>query len=180
GVIPYPDPGTVNPVTYSFTATGGDVVAYFTSNGGSYTNILGLRVGATDYMSTLNNQTSTPGDSFNFGSFAAGTNLIFFIVSNGDGGNTYYSDPSLNSDGLNHIYVANYTQGGIFPASVPTGTYVGFEDIKGGGDRDYEDLTYVFTNVASGVPEPSTWAMMLIGFAGLGWAYRRRSAVAAA
>ncbi|MBN9063842.1 MAG: hypothetical protein J0H41_15560, partial [Rhizobiales bacterium] len=69
GVIPYPDPGTVNPVTYSFTATGGDVVAYFTSNGGSYTNILGLRVGATDYMSTLNNQTSTPGDSFNFGSF---------------------------------------------------------------------------------------------------------------
>ena len=26
------------------------------------------------------------------------------------------------------------------------------------------------------VPEPSTWAMMLLGFAGLGYAARRRSA----
>jgi hypothetical protein len=30
----------------------------------------------------------------------------------------------------------------------------------------------VFTNVSS-VPEPSTWAMMLIGFAGLGFAFRQ-------
>jgi hypothetical protein len=32
-----------------------------------------------------------------------------------------------------------------------------------------------FTPVAPGVPEPSTWAMMLIGFAGLGFAARWRS-----
>jgi hypothetical protein len=30
-----------------------------------------------------------------------------------------------------------------------------------------------FTPVAPGVPEPSTWAMMLLGFAGLGFAFRQ-------
>ena len=49
--------------------------------------------------------------------------------------------------------------------------------------------TYVFTfdtdpitvNVSGGVPEPSTWAMTLLGFAGLGFvAYRKRAALAAA
>jgi hypothetical protein len=36
-------------------------------------------------------------------------------------------------------------------------------------------FTYAFTaaGFASAVPEPSTWAMMLIGFAGLGFAFRR-------
>jgi hypothetical protein len=38
-----------------------------------------------------------------------------------------------------------------------------------------------FTPATPGIPEPSTWAMMLIGFAGLGFAYRRRrKAVSAA
>ena len=32
----------------------------------------------------------------------------------------------------------------------------------------------------SGVPEPATWAMMLLGFLGLGWAYRRRQAAGTA
>jgi hypothetical protein len=33
-----------------------------------------------------------------------------------------------------------------------------------------ETLTFA---AAGGVPEPSTWAMMLIGFAGLGFAFRQ-------
>ena len=36
-------------------------------------------------------------------------------------------------------------------------------------------------SLTNGVPEPSTWAMMLAGFAGLGFlAYRKRAAIAAA
>jgi hypothetical protein len=38
----------------------------------------------------------------------------------------------------------------------------------------------VVRNVAGGVPEPATWAMMLIGFAGLGYAARRRKEALAA
>ena len=36
------------------------------------------------------------------------------------------------------------------------------------------DLEFAFNNVPiGGVPEPSTWAMMLLGFAGLGFAFRQ-------
>jgi hypothetical protein len=41
--------------------------------------------------------------------------------------------------------------------------------------------SYVFRTVrdhVASVPEPSTWAMMLLGFAGLGFAFRRSSGVA--
>lgn len=42
-------------------------------------------------------------------------------------------------------------------------------------------VTYAGTiSVASAVPEPATWAMMLVGFAGLGFAARRKSATIAA
>jgi hypothetical protein len=34
------------------------------------------------------------------------------------------------------------------------------------------DVTFVFTNV-SAVPEPATWGMMLLGFVGLGFAFRQ-------
>jgi hypothetical protein len=34
----------------------------------------------------------------------------------------------------------------------------------------------IFVQVGSGVPEPSTWAMMILGFAGLGFiSYRRKN-----
>jgi PEP-CTERM motif len=36
--------------------------------------------------------------------------------------------------------------------------------------------TTAITQVAGSVPEPSTWAMMIVGFCGLGWlAYRRKN-----
>lgn len=44
------------------------------------------------------------------------------------------------------------------------------------GSFAYGDAVTVTDSVAA-VPEPSTWAMMLLGFAGLGWvAYRRKAA----
>jgi len=40
------------------------------------------------------------------------------------------------------------------------------------------EANYVF-NLLSGVPEPSTWVMMILGFAGLGFiAYRRKNKAA--
>ncbi|MBN8987404.1 MAG: PEP-CTERM sorting domain-containing protein [Rhizobiales bacterium] len=44
------------------------------------------------------------------------------------------------------------------------------------GGRASADLYAVVTSQISGVPEPSTWAMMLLGFAGVGFmAYRRKN-----
>jgi PEP-CTERM motif len=62
-----------------------------------------------------------------------------------------------------------------------------FEDRGTGGDYDYNDDQFVFTNVASsvvapGTPEPSTWAMMVLGFTSLGlagWRAQRKTAALA-
>jgi hypothetical protein len=73
---------------------------------------------------------------------------------------------------------------------VPTGAttlYLGVADACGynGSPNDcYTDNGGVFTvtanGAAGGVPEPAAWAMMLIGFGGLGAAVRRRRALNAA
>ncbi len=168
----YPTPGAVNPVDYTFTAAAtGDVVAYFAGHSAGYTNLLGLLVNGVDTgIEGLNNQTTPLGTSLNFGPVTAGDVLTFRIrVTNT--GDLFYSDRSLNADGITHIYSSAYG-GGDF--GLPAGTYVGFEDILRGGDLDYDDLRFVFTNVRSGVPEPAAWAMMLGGFGLVGSAMRRR------
>jgi hypothetical protein len=57
-----------------------------------------------------------------------------------------------------------------------------FDDGGAGPDKDFDDLVIMFKVTASttngtigAVPEASTWAMMLLGFAGIGFlAYRRK------
>jgi hypothetical protein len=45
--------------------------------------------------------------------------------------------------------------------------------------RDFPTDESLTISVTSGVPEPSTWAMMILGFAGVGFmAYRRKSKLA--
>jgi hypothetical protein len=48
--------------------------------------------------------------------------------------------------------------------------YLGFDDQIGGGDRDFDDFIVKVT----AVPEPETWAMMIIGLGLVGAAHRRR------
>jgi hypothetical protein len=43
----------------------------------------------------------------------------------------------------------------------PSTTYVGFEDLFGGGDLDYDDLKLSFTNTRSEtLPEPATFLLL--------------------
>ncbi len=181
----YPTPGAVNPADYAFTATAnGTVVAYFGGATAGFTNVLGLIVNGVDVGVTgLNNQTSQVGESFDFGGFTvnAGDSLIFYIdvLTTGE---RFFSRRIDNPDGITHIYSAPYAGGLIGPGgTIPAGIYVGFEDILGGGDLDYDDLRFVFTNVGGGViPEPATWAMLIAGFGLVGFAARRRRAAAIA
>lgn len=178
-VIPYANQGTENPVTYTFTApTSGNLIAYFYGSGASFSETLGLLVNNQNRGTGLENHSSAYGQAFNFGNVSAGDTLVFYIDVKTTGF-TYYSDVAMNKDHVNHVYSTSFAGDGIIPA----GTYVGFEDLSQADthwtDNNYRDEQFVF-NVAA-VPEPATWAMMLLGFAGIGFlAYRRRNPAQAA
>jgi hypothetical protein len=156
--IPYAPIGTPNPVTYSFHATGtGPIDAYFAGFSAAYTETLGMEInGVPTGITGLTNQTSTVGEKLNLGNAVAGDTLTFFIYVDNTAG-YIYSNPALNgpydingSDGHNHIYATPYTGDGPVIGSIPTtnATFVGFEDLPfPNSDFDYNDTTYVFTNV---------------------------------
>jgi hypothetical protein len=77
-------------------------------------------------------------------------------------GTTYYTD-LVNSGGMLNEFDSN----GNF---IKTLTLTGQNYFLG------EDLSVNYQAVLGGVPEPSTWAMMILGFFGLGFmAYRRKN-----
>ena len=115
--IPYPNSGTPNPISYSFTATAnGPVTAYFAGSTASYDNELGMLVnGVSTGVIGLDNKTSAPGQSLVLGNVTAGDTLTFVLQNNTLGMNAY-SDPALNvpydldgSAGHNHVYSTPYT-----------------------------------------------------------------------
>lgn len=89
------------------------------------------------------------------GSFEAGTQLDFFLIANGaNGGTTTYStDATTSPDGLTHAI-------SWAPADSPY-LLIGFEDLLGGGDGDFNDLLFaVAIQPLTTAPEPSTMLLL--------------------
>ena len=123
-----------------------------------YTNLLYLDSPANSLGLIFNNQATPVGTTFDLGTFTAGTELVFRIdVTNT--GNSFFTGPaSRNPDLIEHAIVDDQ-----FALNT---TYVGFEDLFGGGDRDFDDINFSFTNTTSNVvPAPAT--LLLFG-SGLG------------
>lgn len=107
------------------------------------------------------------GQGESLGSFEANTFLEFFIKV--DGANTdrnshpiFGFKPEDSTDGLQHLI------------GYEVGEYIllGFEDISGGGDRDYNDVVFAVRGVVGeevvDVPEPTTGlGLILLGGMGL-------------
>ena len=148
GTIPYPNAGTVNPAVFNFVAaaTGPMVGSFFGFNAGDVDEVEMLVNGvASPAGFGFVNQTSTVGQTFNFGAVNVG-DTINFVLRNLSTGTDLSSNPSQNADGLHHVYSTDFAGNGTIPA----GTYVAFEDLLAsqGSDFDYNDDAFVFTNLA--------------------------------
>ncbi|OIO59909.1 MAG: hypothetical protein AUJ55_02920 [Proteobacteria bacterium CG1_02_64_396] len=103
------------------------------------------------------------GDTVTLGSFAAGSAIGFFLTADGfsnASAPTYYTNTPYNPDGG-----VIHTVSSLLP--IEGLVALGFEDLWGGGDRDYNDVVVAIdlgpTNVASlpGIPENDTWILLL-------------------
>ncbi|HEX5261997.1 MAG TPA: PEPxxWA-CTERM sorting domain-containing protein [Phenylobacterium sp.] len=88
-----------------------------------------------------------------------------------------------NTPGVLGSFIVSGTGEGANTAVLPTFTFYDIESTKalGGQNILLKNMTALQGTVRTGggVPEPATWAMMLIGFGGLGAVLRRRRALAA-
>ncbi len=182
-----------------------DVRVYFIGEGAGYNNSLGFNTTGTgvskgDPQLIFPNASSTvssydpakdpkrtnsapllPGDFVNLGRMDAGTVLDFFLISNGasGGSNVFSTDQSVNKDGINHVVAFAYAM-----ANSPF-LIIGFEDLWGGGDRDFNDLLFAVDIGAANIrnltstPEPAM-ATTLLGLLGLAFQRRTRRTTATA
>ena len=83
----------------------------------------------------------------------------------------HYSSGDVGSDILDNIGVAAAGSSG-FNAPLGPGTYTFWIQEASPGDLAHYGFNF-FVTEAAGVPEPGTWAMMLLGFGAAGFALRR-------
>jgi hypothetical protein len=151
-----------------FVATSGEVMLTFLSKSADYSSDLFLSGSSS---SILNNQKAMVGQQFSLGSFQAGAELIFKIFVN-DTGHTFFN--GLATSNVDNVLHTTYN------AQSGNPLIIGFEDLYGGGDRDFNDLVFSLSNVVIGttpvvsVPEPETYAMLLTGLFAIGALSRRK------
>lgn len=140
----------------------GNVWAVFNGATAGYTNL-----GMADFSDGPNILVGSPlpavsnkvniGTIYYFGYHEKDSIVTFsnYVVNTGE---TWHSQTDLNVDQFQHFKYEQHFNQNMVPV-----LHVNWEDLYGGGDRDWNDNTMSFYNVTSAVPEPSTLMMLLIG-----------------
>jgi hypothetical protein len=155
-----PPPGTVDLIGETTTGSAFD---FFPGNGG-YVDLDGSN-GVAGTLQTIK--------SFAAGSYA----LTFDLGGNARGDVDKTTDISLGSWSTS-ITLASTAPLALYSYQfTTTGGQLAFTDLLGGN----ENIGNILDNVSLAVPEPATWAMLLLGFFGVGFMMRgarRKGAVA--
>jgi len=167
---------TINPLGLGFTGTPGGPVGAGTSS--------------SPYLGT----TSSFPVGTQFGFAINSLNITSTIYSTPANGYTWYSNPALNSDGMDHmlvynlsalngtvVYITDPITGITTTETLENADLLAFEDLPMGGqatgnisDMDFNDLD-VIVNGAAPVPEPITVALFGIGLLAMaGFSLRRK------
>lgn len=153
---------------------------------------LGKEAGfVNDFVFTIGNvtvfdtATSVAGASYTATGLSAGYIPFKFVTNSNTGSVTNGSNAAHNASSPNFFvsfgnFSSPFPGDGTSALSGLTGV-IGLDDNGGNNDGDYDDLVLKFEvtergGAGPGAPEPATWAMMLLGFAGVGFmAYRRKN-----
>jgi hypothetical protein len=97
----------------------------------------------------LFNHGSAQGDTVVLGNATAAGQVLTFALDDPPSSFptvTWFSNPAMNSDKLQHVYSLAVAGGDAYAGS-PAGTFVSWEDRGPGGDWDYNDDAFIFTGV---------------------------------
>lgn len=144
-------------------ATGGNISLTINESSADYVNLALL---SKPFSLDIGSNRET-GKTIDLGTFAAGAELVFkMFVTNTL--TSYFTGAGINNpDGLAHAKV-DFLSPGV--------ARVGFEDLYGGGDADYNDLVFTLTGgvAPAPVPEPTTALLLGAGLLSLAAVGRRK------
>lgn len=156
--------------------SGGDVTVEVQGSTAGYLSELRLYYSATSYFIAYNAPNGNPvgttvtlGDALLDSFIDVGDELVFGIYVTNTGDVFKMGPGSRNADGLMHAAVDSTARAGWLR--------VGFEDLLGGGDRDYDDNVFDFRGgLRTTVPEPSSLALIGVALLAAGLARRKARA----
>jgi hypothetical protein len=148
-------------------ASDGYVTAEFLGSDAGYFNTLYLHTPSTISGPLFSKNSPTGVPPIELGRFDRGTELVFRLDVRNTGDSFFTGDADRNVDGLAHASAITLLDDSLFT------TTVGFEDLVGGGDNDFNDFMFRLTNVidpidVSRVPEPSMLSLLGISLLGIG------------